>query len=86
MMVPPAWFPTDLHENRRGKVEGPERKVRLFTAAVFVASTASVAALLLYLGQGAFASSLAGFFVGATAAIEVGRFGGRAFFGEDGDA
>jgi hypothetical protein len=53
---------------------------------VFVVSTAAVASLLLYLGQGAFASFLAGFFVGATAAVEVGWFGGHALFSKDGDA
>ncbi|MBA2691216.1 MAG: hypothetical protein H0U65_01810 [Rubrobacter sp.] len=82
MRVPFVSRPTD-HRTGTG---ASERKVLAFTAAVFVVSTAAVASLLLYLGQGAFASFLAGFFVGATAAVEVGWFGGHALFSKDGDA
>lgn len=60
----------------------PTQRILAFTALVFVIFSGSVAALLLHLGQSVFASLLAGFFVGATSAVEVGWFGGRAFFGD----
>lgn len=67
---------------RSEKAAGTKRKVRLFTASVFVIASAFVVSMLLYLGQ-SLASSLAiGFLVGVTAAVEVGWFGGWAFFAE----
>ncbi len=71
--------------NHRGKERTPRRKVRLFTAVVFVIASASVASLLFHLEQSAFAAITVGLLVGATAAVEVGFFGGTAFFGEDGE-
>ncbi len=80
-----AWRRSGLCGNRRGKERTPRQKVRLFTAVVFVAASTSVASLLFHLEQSTFAAITVGLLVGATAAVEVGWFGGRAFFGEDGD-
>lgn len=61
------------------------RKTFAIASGVFVVVFAAIAALLVHLGQSAFDSVLAGFFVGVTAAIEVGWFGGLALFSKVGD-
>lgn len=71
--------PGDLH-GRNGETP---RRVRHFTAAVFVTTFASAGFLLLHLGQSTLVAVAFGLLVGAWMAVEIGWFGGRVFFGED---
>ncbi|MGH3090167.1 MAG: hypothetical protein ACRDSJ_23035 [Rubrobacteraceae bacterium] len=61
----------------------PKSKVRVFTALLFVSGTVAVVSAMLVLGGGKITALAVGLLVGATAAVEVGWFGGRAFFSKE---